>query len=111
MMQQMQMAQSQAPPAVSPAAAEEVKAAQRLKYTGQLEELKSMGFEDEDACLRALDKHAGDVELAVGMLADDPNVNEPTFPEPVKPLAMEAEKSSDMSYEDDEVVAHVYDIS
>jgi hypothetical protein len=120
MMQMMmqQMAQNQggavppvaapAPFAATPAPAED-KAAQRAKYAVQLEELKGMGFEDEDACLRALAKHAGDVELAVSILAEDPNDAEQ---EPVLPTAGSADtKIPGTEYEEGEVVAHVYDIS
>lgn len=97
------------PIAATPATAED-KAAQRVKYAEQLEELKSMGFEDEDACLRALAKHAGDVELAVGILAEDPNDGKEE-PESVPVADDTATKTQSYEYDDGEVVAHVYDIS
>lgn len=79
---------------------------QPARYVEQLEELKSMGFEDEQACLQALTKHDGRIDLAVEMLAQDPdeetNQSSPSVPDATP---------SAVSYEDGEVVAHVYDIS
>merc|ERR1712232_1089523 len=44
-----------------------------FKYQDELLGLKSMGFDDDEACMKALIKHSGNIDLAVNILAQDPD--------------------------------------
>lgn len=74
------------------------------KYQDEAEDLNSMGFENRKACLWALAKHDGNMEKAVDELSD---MNEAALHAP----AQETAAVVSFSYDECEVVAHVYDIS
>merc|ERR1712226_791729 len=74
----------------------------KAEWARQLGELKDMGFEDEKACLRALVKHDGDAQQAAVTLGEDMEKSA---------AKAAAEAVGTVSYESDEVVAHVYDMS
>jgi hypothetical protein len=74
------------------------------KYRSEADEMASMGFENRKACLWALDKHNGVLDKAVDEVSNMDLAS-------TDPSTQEKTETESYSYDECDVVAHVYDIS